>query len=193
MRWVTRDDLTLERIACCWLITRFIDYKAELIFVADEYLHRVDHMTAVAFDLDDSGDCDASASIGFEALLMSFGLGGDLTLLAMADAVRDAGRDTSVADIMPNGLQMLARGFETMGANCRQLLRQGFLFCDAIYVGICEHVGMTGWSGVDAGLPPVRRFAPGKPRRPADGDGPSPAAHAAKRARPPVELVSVTG
>jgi hypothetical protein len=162
MRWITRDDLSFDRIACCWLIARFIDYRAEILFAADDAVAEVGRTDAIAFAL--GGEAQGDGMSGFEALIATFGLAQNRALAVMTDAVRQAGR-SALPGPMPDGLQMLARGLETLFPSTRRLLRHGFTLCDAMHAGICERIGATGWSAPATPLPATRNWAPRPGRR----------------------------
>lgn len=164
MRWVSRDDLHFDRIACCWLIARFIDYRAEVVLLGDEDLHHAPSLNAVAFALGEGRGRRMSDEGGFGALLASFGLAASGPLRAMADAVRQARHRALVPDMLPDGLQMLIDGLETILSDRRQRLSQGFLLCDAIYAGICQRLNASGWEASETGTPSIHHWAP-KPRR----------------------------
>lgn len=164
MRWVSRDDLHFDRIACCWLIARFIDYRAEVVLLGDEDLHHAPRLNAVAFALGGHRGRRMSDEGGFGALIASFGLAGSGPLRAMADAVRQARHRASLPGVLPDGLEMLVHGLETILSDRRQRLRQGFLLCDAIYASICQRLNASGWEASATRTPPIRHWAP-KPRR----------------------------
>lgn len=160
MRWVSRDDLDFDRVACCWLIARFIDFRAEVLLLGDEDIHHAGRLNAVAFALDDPKPSRSDDAGSFSSLMASFGLGSSRPLAAMADAVRQARQRASLPGIMPDGLQMLIHGLETILSDQRQRLRQGFLLCDAIYASICERLSTSGWEAAETRAPSIRRWTP---------------------------------
>lgn len=152
MHWMSRDFLSFERMACCWLITRFVDFRAQLVLVADEDLERAQRSRAIPFAL-----YDHDTPIVFGSLLDSFGLRGNRALSAMADLIRGCARAPLLKRSEADSLQALFQGLEVTCATPQRLLSQAFLVCDAIYAGLCERLEVRGWA--------VSSEAPRRPRR----------------------------
>src|SRR5438477_4112 len=91
MKWITRENAAVDRIACPWLIRRFIDPEAEFLFVnSAEVPARAKQEGAIPFDVEgvELGHRDGRCS--FESIVLKYGLGSDAALARMADIVLGA-------------------------------------------------------------------------------------------------------
>ena len=117
MKWVTREHPHTDRIACPWLIRRFIDPDAEIVYVPpDEVLDHADREGATSFDAPGATYTHRDGLCSFEVLVEAYGLGGDPALALLAKVVH--GADVSEdADLTPQsrGLEAIARGFMHLG------------------------------------------------------------------------------
>ena len=156
MQWVTHDELDFERIACCWLIARFIDRDAEIVF-ARPRTPRSTFAAAIPFAVDRRSRPRGGGK--FEALLADYGLAGDRALAAMAVSVRAAAVPRSKAP--PEPFVALVRGLEALFPTSRRLLRHAFVVCDAVYEGECARLGVAGWSSEETQLPRTCYASPG--------------------------------
>ena len=138
MRWITRENVKVDRVACPWLITRFVDPHAEFLFVPEaELLASADREGATPFDatrlpevrLNHRGD-----RCTFEAILEDYNLT-DPALQRLGEIVRAA--DVKGQEhITPEGLGLraIAEGFAAMGIPDQERLRLEFPLYDALYV-----------------------------------------------------------
>lgn len=113
MKFITRENANVDRIACPWLIKRFIDKDAEFLYVAREDVAKVAAETgAIPYDNagDELGHVDGRCS--FESIMLKYGLMGDAALIELARIVHaadvTADRDTSPEG---RGLYAIAHGF----------------------------------------------------------------------------------
>jgi hypothetical protein len=137
MRWITRENVRVDRVACPWLIKRFVDNDAEFLFVPeDELLLTADRERATPFDatrlpevkLNHRGD-----RCTFEAILEDFGLG-DAALQRLGLIVRAAdvkGQEHVAPEGL--GLRAIAEGFASLGLSDQERLRLEFPIYDALY------------------------------------------------------------
>ena len=137
MRWITREDVKVDRVACPWLIRRFVDPAAEFLFVPEgALLEAARRESATPFDaprlpevaLNHRGDRGT-----FEAILEDFHLT-DPALARLGLIVR-AADVTGQEHVAPEGLGLraIARGFAALGISDQDRLeRQGPLY-DALY------------------------------------------------------------
>src|SRR3954466_13986230 len=91
MKWVTREDAKVDRVACPWLIRRFIDPGAEFLFVPADQVNAVAAREgAIPYDVPgvELGHVDGRCS--FEGILLKYGLTGDPALLELAKMVHAA-------------------------------------------------------------------------------------------------------
>lgn len=113
MKWVTRENANVDRIACPWLIARFIDPEAEFLFVAkDRVLEVADRDGARSFDAPGATYTHRDGKCSFDVLIEEFGLTGDPALVRLAGIVHAADVSEDI-DSSPEGrgLAAIARGF----------------------------------------------------------------------------------
>lgn len=137
MKFVTRAHAKVDRIACPWLIRRFVDPQAEFLFVpADEVRAVAQRENAIPFDIDDVELGHDGPYCSFDAVIKKFGLA-DPALLELAKIVR--GADTSDRALTPEsaGLYAIASGFHALSpstfADDHALLRAESPLYDALY------------------------------------------------------------
>ena len=135
MKWVTREHPHTDRIACPWLILRFIEADAEIVYVApDEVLPYAEREGAISFDAPGATYTHRDGKCSFETIIDEYDLGGDAALALVAKVVH--GADVSEdADITPQsrGLEAIARGFMHLGVDDQQQLRLELPVYDALY------------------------------------------------------------
>jgi hypothetical protein len=136
-KFVTREKPKVDRVACPWLIKRFLDPDAELMFVpADEVMSFAEQNDAVPFDVPDVelGHHDGGSS--FEAFINKYELA-DPALLELAKIVRAA--DTQDRDSAPEGagLRQIANGWHLLDWPLEKRLEFGFGVYDCLYA-ICQ-------------------------------------------------------
>lgn len=135
MKWVTREHPHTDRIACPWLIRRFIDPEAEIVYVPrDEVLPYAEREGAISFDAPGARYTHHDGLCTFEVLIADHDLGGDPALTLMAQVVH--GADVSEdADITPQsrGLEAIARGFMDLGVNDQDQLALELPVYDALF------------------------------------------------------------
>ena len=136
-RWVTRINIKVDRVACPWLIRRFIDPRAEFIFVPEnELLQAARAMNATPFDAPKISEIKLNhrgERCTFEAILEDFHLG-DAALQRLGLIVRAAdvkGRDDDAPEGI--GLRAVANGFAAMGLSDEERLARQFPVYDALY------------------------------------------------------------
>ena len=134
MRWITRSHVHVDRVACPWLIRRFVDSAAEFIFVPRSEVQRVAKETgATPFDVSgvELGHHDGKCS--FEAILAKYGLTDPaLGRLARIVHAADIAEDLKTDEIAP-GLEAIASGFGLILADDQANLEAQFGVYDALY------------------------------------------------------------
>ncbi|MDP9297997.1 MAG: chromate resistance protein [Actinomycetota bacterium] len=113
MKWVTRENANVDRIACPWLITRFIDPEAEFLFVdRDEVLEVADRETANSYDAPGARYTHRDGKCSFDVLVEEFHLTDDPALVRLAEIVHAADVSEDI-DSSPEGrgLSAIAHGF----------------------------------------------------------------------------------
>ena len=133
MKWVTRERPKIDRIACPWLIRRFIEPDAEFIYVpADRVLEVAAAEDAVPYDIPGVEFSHAGEKCSFDAFLAEYELT-DPALLQLAEIVR--GADTSRLDLTPQsaGLFAISLGLSADFADDHEMLEHGMVMYDALY------------------------------------------------------------
>ncbi len=133
MRWVTRERPKIDRVACPWLIRRFIDSEAEFLFVSPERVGEVARDTgATPFDVEGVELSHDGPRCSFDAFLEKYRLE-DPHLAELATIVR--GADTDRLDLAPQagGLLAISLGLSHNFTDDHEMLRQGFVVYDALY------------------------------------------------------------
>jgi hypothetical protein len=113
MKWVTRENAKVDRVACPWLIRRFIDADAEFLFVpAAEVTAAADREGATPYDVPGAELGHVDGRCSFESLMLKYGLTGDPALAALAKIVHAADIAADI-DSAPEGrgLKAVAHGF----------------------------------------------------------------------------------
>jgi rhodanese-related sulfurtransferase len=131
--WVTRHRPKVDRIACPWLIRRFVDPAARFLFVAPAEVQAVaDRFNATPFDIDGVAWSHDGADCTFDTMVKRFGLSTP-ALDRLATVVRAA--DTDRHDLAPQaaGLLALSVGLSRMFRDDLQQLEAGMPLCDALY------------------------------------------------------------
>lgn len=131
--WVTRARPKIDRIACPWLIRRFIDRNARFLFVAASEVRDVaDRFDAIPFDIEGCAFTHRGAGCSFDTILEEFDLHSD-PLAHLAEIVRAA--DTNHLDQAPQAAGLLAAslGFSRMYRDDLQLLEATLPLYDALY------------------------------------------------------------
>ncbi len=146
MEWVTREHPHTDRIACPWLIRRFIDPEAVIVYVArDEVLAYAERTGAISFDAPGARYTHRDGLCSFEVLVGEYGLGGEPALALVARVVHGADV-TADADITPQsrGLEAIARGFMDLGVTDQEQLALELPVYDALYAWAKREVAATG-------------------------------------------------
>jgi len=135
MKWVTRARPKTDRIACPWLIRRFIDPDAEIVFVPpDQVLTTAAELDGRSFDAPDAEFTHREGKCTFEILIDEFGLGRDPALTRMARIVHaaDIAEDLHTDPLGPGLLAIGIGGLEAESDDHRLLDKGSFVY-DALY------------------------------------------------------------
>lgn len=141
--WVTRSRPKVDRIACPWLIRRFIDPKAVFLFVAPAEVEAVaERYGATPFDVENVKWSHQGERCTFEVMVEEFGLGLE-PLKRLARIIR--GADTARLDLEPEaaGLLAISLGLSRMYADDLEQLEAGMLIYDALYRWCRDATGET--------------------------------------------------
>ena len=138
MKWITRERPKIDRIACPWLITRFIDKQPEFLFVPTGDVLRVAGETgATPYDIPGVELSHVGEECSFDTFLKKYGLT-DPSLQDLAVIVR--GADTDRLDLAPQcaGLLAISLGLSRNFSNDHEMLEHGLVMYDALYAW-CRH------------------------------------------------------
>jgi hypothetical protein len=145
MKWITRKDVKVDRVACPWLIKRFIDPDAEFLFVEEkDLLAQAKLSNAIPFDAPRIAEIKLNhrgPRCTFEAILEDYKRT-DPALLRLALIVRAAdvkGQESAAAEGV--GLRSLAHGFAALGLPDEERLARQFPVYDALYAYV-KSLGM---------------------------------------------------
>jgi hypothetical protein len=140
MKWITRKDIKVDRVACPWLIKRFIDPQAEFLFVEEkDLLQQAKLHDAIPFDAPKIESIKLNhrgPRCSFEAILEDYAVA-DPTLQKLALIVRAAdvkGQESSAPEGI--GLRSIAQGFAALGISDLERLDRQFPIYDALYAYI---------------------------------------------------------
>ena len=146
MKWITRERVKVDRVACPWLIKKFIDKDAEFIFAPpDQVMGEAKRLGAVPYDVKDVELGHHGKECSFEAILKKYGLTSNPSLVLLGKIVNGADTDNTLYH-QPEGpgLEAIAEGFRHLGykddhsvnaaewivydalyAYCQEMVRQG--------------------------------------------------------------------
>ena len=146
MKWITREKVKVDRVACPWLIRKFVDPQAEFLFVPSaEVMAVASREAAIPYDVSGVELGHHEKECSFDAIIKKYGLTGDPALLLLAQIVNGADTDNSLWNQPESaGLEAIADGFRRLGfkddhdlnaaewivydalyAYCQKMIRQG--------------------------------------------------------------------
>ena len=133
MKWITRERPKIDRIACPWLILRFIDREAEILYVPPADVLRVAReQGAIPFDVPGVELTHDGPRCSFDAFLSKYGLE-DAGLIRLAEIIRAVDTDTLDRSAQAPGLLAITLGPGANIADDQALLREGLVLYDALY------------------------------------------------------------
>ena len=134
MKWVTRSHVKVDRVACPWLISRFIDSQAEFLFVPKSQVEKVANETgAIPFDAPDVELGHKDGKCSFEIIIARQGLT-DPALLRMAEIIHAADISSELEkDAIAPGLKAIAVGYSLRFPHDPENLKHQFEVYDALF------------------------------------------------------------
>ena len=142
MRWITRALVKVDRVACPWLIKKFVDPQAEFFFVpVDQVLGEAERLGAIPFDVQGVELGHHGQECSFEAIVKKYNLTGDPALVLLGKIVNGADTDNTLYH-QPEGpgLQAVAEGFRYLGFKDDHAINDAeWIVYDALY-GYCEEM-----------------------------------------------------
>jgi hypothetical protein len=143
MKWITRERVKVDRVACPWLIKKFVDPKAEFFFVpASQVPEEARRLNATPFDVKDVELGHHGQECSFEAILKKYDLTADRALVLLGKIVNGADTDNTLWN-QPEGpgLEAVAEGFRHLGfKDDHELNSAEWIVYDALYAYCQEMV-----------------------------------------------------
>jgi len=133
-RWVTRERPKIDRIACPWLISRFVDRGAEFLYVPTKQVRETAQARdAIPYDVPDVHFTHEGELCSFDTFIKHYRLGADPALQRLALIVR--GADTAKLDLAPqaSGLAAVSLGLSRIFPDDHEMLKHGMVLYDALY------------------------------------------------------------
>jgi rhodanese-related sulfurtransferase len=141
--WVTRARPKIDRVACPWLVRRFVDADAQFVFVPpQDVISTAAKLDGIAYDVPDVAFTHVGSGCSFDTFIDKLGLD-DPALSDLADIVRAA--DTGRFDLAPQaaGLLAVSLGLSARFRDDHEMLRHGFVVYDALYAWLRSARGET--------------------------------------------------
>ena len=144
MKWITRERVKVDRVACPWLIKKFVDPEAEFIFVpADQVMSEVERIGAIPYDVKGVELGHHGQECSFEAILKKYNLtASNPALVLLGKIVNGADTDNTLYH-QPEGpgLEAIAEGFRHLGyKNDHEVNAAEWIVYDALYAYCQEMV-----------------------------------------------------
>jgi hypothetical protein len=148
MKWITREHVKVDRVACPWLIKKFVDPDAEIHFVpAERVIPEADRLHATPFDVPGVELGHHGKECSFDAILKHYSLTADPALRLLAKIVNGADTDNTLWQ-QPEaaGLNAIAEGFRHLGfRNDHEINAAEWIVYDALYA-YCQEMVKRGKS-----------------------------------------------
>jgi hypothetical protein len=146
MKWITREHPRVDRVACPWLVERFVDRDAEFIYVAaNQVASEAQRRGATPFDIKDVELGHHGAECSFDAFVSRYGLGDDPALAYMAQVIRGADTDDKTLTPESPGVEALLDGVRALHGNDDQAQRiASYPVLDALYAYCRERTSSGG-------------------------------------------------
>lgn len=146
MKWITREHVKVDRVACPWLIRKFVDPQAEFLFApADQVMAVAEREGATPYDAKGVALGHHGQECSFEAILRKYDLMKDPALALMGKIVNGADTDNTLwSQPEGAGLNAIAEGFRHLGlSDDHAMLQAESIVYDALY-GYCQEMVRQG-------------------------------------------------
>ena len=143
MKWVTREKVKVDRVACPWLIRKFVDPQAEFLFVpAEQVMEVAEREKAIPYDVKGVEYGHHGKECSFDAIMKKHGLTGDPALVLLGKIVNGADTDNTLWNQSESaGLEAVAEGFRHLGfKDDMEQNRAEWIVYDALYAYCQEMV-----------------------------------------------------
>jgi hypothetical protein len=131
MRWITREHIKVDRVACPWLIRKFIDPDPEFVFLPP-HTDWAAVSDGTVFDVQGCQLRHHAEDVSFDSFLKEYEIV-DPALKLLADIVRAADSSPSNPHPAGEGLRWIAHGFSALGLSDHEILDREFIVYDALY------------------------------------------------------------
>jgi len=132
MKWITRERIKVDRVACPWLIRNFIDPEAEFVFLSScTDWSKID--TGILFDVPKCELGHNGQDVSFNSILKKYKLS-EPALVLLGDIVRAADSHPHKPHAAGEGLRWIAHGFSRLGLSDHDILEREFAVYDALYL-----------------------------------------------------------
>lgn len=147
MRWITRERPKIDRIACPWLIQKFVDHEAEFLYVPKEHvLDTARKQSAIPYDIAGVELTHDGDLCSFDAILKKYSLT-DPALLRLAEIVRAADTDMLEKSPQAPGLLAITLGLSANIPDDHDMLKVGMIIYEALYSWCQSHTQEKhGWN-----------------------------------------------
>ncbi len=136
MKWITREKIKVDRVACPWLIRNFVDPEAEFVFLPRQTeWGKIDDGTV--FDVPNCELGHHGENVSFDSILKKYNLT-EPALLLLGEIVRAADSHPTNPHPAGEGLRWIAGGFGALGLTDHEILQREFVVYDALYAE-CKH------------------------------------------------------
>jgi hypothetical protein len=131
MKWITREKVKVDRVACPWLIKKFIDPTAEFVFLPAD-TNWASLTDGTVYDVPGCELGHHGEDVSFDAILKKHGPA-DPALALLAQIVRAADSHPANSHPAGEGLRWIAHGFSALGLSDHEILAREFIVYDALY------------------------------------------------------------
>jgi hypothetical protein len=131
MKWITREHVKVDRVACPWLITKFIDLEAEFIFLPQD-TDWANVRDGIVYDVPNCELGHHGEDVSFNSILKKYHLA-DPALVLLGELVRAADSHPSNPHPAGEGLRWVAHGFSALDLSDHEILDREFIVYEALY------------------------------------------------------------
>ena len=131
MKWITREGVKVDRVACPWLIRNFIDAGAEFVFLPHD-TEWASIPEGIVYDVPGAELGHHGEDVSFDSILKKYRIA-DPALKLLAEIVRAADAHPSHPHPAGEGLRWIAHGFSALGLSDHAILEREFIVYDALY------------------------------------------------------------
>src|SRR6266550_5568361 len=133
MKWITREKVKVDRVACPWLIKKFVDPQAEFIFVpANQVEAKARELSATPYDIEGCELGHHGEDVSFNSIRKKYNLT-DPALALLGEIVRAADSHPANPHPAAEGLRWIASGYGSLGLGDQEILEREFVVYDALY------------------------------------------------------------